>query len=59
MVKDIEKKVNSALSQTTSNSKLIAKNLERTPSQLFDYHSLVERIETLKIKNKELTDELE
>ena len=43
----------------TSNSKVIAENTERISSQQFDYQSLVERIEALETKNKELTDELE
>ena len=58
MIKDIEKKANSALSLATSNSKLIIENTERISSQQFDYPSLAERIETLETKNKELTDEL-
>ena len=59
MIKDIEQKANSALSLATSNSKVIAENTERISSQQFDYQSLVERIEALETKNKELTDELE
>ena len=59
MIKDIEQKANSALSLATSNSKVIAENAERISSQQFDYQSLVERIEALETKNKELTDELE
>ena len=59
MIKDIEQKSNSALILATSNSKVIAKNTERISSQQFDYHSLVERIEEQKTKNKELTDELD
>ena len=59
MVKDIEKKANSVLSLATSNSKVIAENTERISSQQFDYQSLVEKIEMLETKNKELTDELE
>ena len=59
MIKDIEQKANSALSLATSNSKVIAENTERISSQQFDYQSLVERIEMLENKNKELTDELE
>ena len=35
------------------------KNTERISSQQFDYQSLVERIEMLENKNKELADELE
>ena len=59
MIKDIEQKANSALSLATFNSKVIAENTERISSQQFDYQSLVERIEALETKNKELTDELE
>ena len=59
MIKDIEQKANSALSLATSNSKVIAENTERISSQQFDYQLLVERIEALETKNKELTDELE
>ena len=61
MIKDIEQKANSALSLATSNSKLniLPENTERISSQQFDYQSLVERIEALETKNKELTDELE
>ena len=59
MIKGIEQKANSALSLATSNSKVIAENTERISSQQFDYQSLVERIEALETKNKELTDELE
>ena len=59
MIKDIEQKANSALSQTTSSSKVIAENTERISSQQFDYQSLVKRIEAIETKNKELTDELE
>ena len=59
MIKDIEQKVISALSLATFNSKVIAENTERISSQQFDYQSLVERIEALETKNKELTDELE
>ena len=59
MIKDLEQKANSALSLATSNSKVIAENTERISSQQFDYQSLVERIEALETKNKELTDELE
>ena len=40
-------------------AKVIAENTERISSQQFDYQSLVERIETLETKNKELTDKLE
>ena len=58
-IKDIEQKANSALSLATSNSKVIAENTERISSQQFDYQSLVERIEMLENKNKELIDELE
>ena len=58
MIKDIEKKANSALTLATSNSELIIENTERISSQQFDYPSLAERIETLETKNKELTDEL-
>ena len=58
-INDIEQKANSALSLATSNSKVISGNTERISSQKFDYQSLVERIETLETKNKELTDELE
>ena len=59
MIKNIKQKANSALSLATSNSKVIAENTERISSQQFDYQSLVERIEALETKNKELTDELE
>ena len=59
IIKDIKQKSNSALSLATSNSKVIAENTERISSQPFDYQSLVERIEALETKNKELTDELE
>ena len=61
MIKDIEQKANSALSLATSNSKLniLPENTERISSQQFDYQSLVERIEALETKNKELTDALE
>ena len=59
MINDIEQKANSALSLATSNSKVIAENTERISSQQFDYQLLVERIEALETKNKELTDELE
>ena len=59
MIKGIEQKANLALSLATSNSKVIAQNTERTSNQQFDYQSLVERIEALEAKNKELTDELE
>ena len=59
MIKDIEQKANSARSLATSSSKAIAENTERISSQQFDYQSLVERIEALETKNKELTDELE
>ena len=59
MIKDIEQKANSARSLATSSSKVIAENTERISSQEFDYQSLVERIEALETKNKELTDELE
>ena len=59
VIKDIEQKANSALSLATSNSKVIAENTEIISSQEFDYQSLVERIEDLETKNKELTDELE
>ena len=55
----IKQKANSALSLATSNSKVIAENTERISSQQFDYQSLVERIEMLENKNKELIDELE
>ena len=58
MIKDIEQKANSAFSLATSNSKVIAVNAERISSQQFEYQSLVERIEALETKNKELTDEL-
>ena len=59
MIKDIEQETNSALSIATSNPKVIAENTERISNQQFDYQSLVERIEALETKNKELTDELE
>ena len=59
MIKDIKQKANSVLSLATSNSKVIADNTERISSQQFDYQSLVERIEALETRNKELTDELE
>ena len=59
IIKDIEQKANSTLSLATSNSKVIAENTERKSSQQFDYQSLVERIEMLDSKNKELTNELE
>ena len=59
MIKDIEQKANSALSLATSNPKVIAENTEIISSQEFDYQSLVDRIEALETKNKELTDELE
>ena len=59
MIKDIEQKANSALSLAISSSKVVAENTEKISSQQFDYQSLVERIETLETKNKELTDELE
>ena len=59
IIKDIKQKANSALSLATFNSKVIAENTEKISSQQFDYQSLVERIEALEIKNKELTDELE
>ena len=59
MVKDIEQKENSALILATSNPKVIAENTERISSQQFDYQSLVEKIEALVTKNKELTDEIE
>ena len=59
MIKDIdEQKANSALSLVTSNSKVIADSTERISSQQFHYQSLVERIEPLETRNKELTDEL-
>ena len=45
MIKDSEKKANSAISLATSNSKLNAENSERISSQHFDYQSLVERTE--------------
>ena len=44
-IKDIQQKANSALSLTTSNSKVIVENTERISSQQFDYQSLVERIQ--------------
>ena len=44
MIKDIEQKANSALSLTTSSSKVIAENTEKISSQQFDYQSLVERM---------------
>ena len=59
MIRDKKQKANSALSLATSNSRVIAENTERISGQEFDYQSLVERIETLEIKNKELTNELE
>ena len=59
MIKYIKQKENSALGLATSNSKAIAEYTERTSSQQFQYQSLVERIETLETKNKELTGELE
>ena len=59
MIKHIQQKANLALSLATSNSKLIAENTERMSAQQFDYQSLVERIETLETKYKELTYELE
>ena len=59
MIKDIEQKADSALSLATSNSKVIAENTEKISSQQFDYQSLIEGIEALETKNKELTDELE
>ena len=59
MIKDIEQKANSARSLATSSSKVFAENTERISSQQFGYQSLVERIEALETKNKELTDELE
>ena len=49
------RKKNSDLNLAISNSKLTAENTERISNQ-FDYQSLVERIETLETKNKELTD---
>ena len=59
MTKDIdEQKANSALSLATSNTKITAENTESISSQQFHYQSLVERIEPLETKNKELTDEL-
>ena len=58
-IKDVEKKTNSDLNLATSNSKLNAENTERMSNQKFDYQSLVEWIETLENKTKELTDELE
>ena len=58
MMKDIEKKANSALSLAASNSKVIAENTKRISSQQSDYQSSVERIEALKTKKKALTDEL-
>ena len=59
VIKDIEQKANSAFRLASSNSEVIAENTERISSQQFDYQSLVERIEALETKNKELTDELE
>ena len=58
-IKDIKQKTNSALSLATSNSKVTAENTDRIFSQQFDYQSLIERIEALETKNKELTNELE
>ena len=59
MTKDIdEQKANSALSLATSNTKVTAENTESISSQQFHYQSLVERIEPLETKNKELADEL-
>ena len=59
MIKDIEQKANSAFGLASSNSEVIAENAERISSQQFDYQSLVERIEAVETKNKELIDELE
>ena len=58
-IKYIKLKTNSALSLANSNSKVIAENTDRIFSQQFDYQSLIERIEALETKNKELTNELE
>ena len=58
MIKDIDQKANSCLSLATLNSRVIAENTERISSQQFDSQALVERIEMLENKNKELTDEL-
>ena len=58
MIKDIDQKANSCLSLATSISRVIAENTERISSQQFDSQALVERIEMLENKNKELTDEL-
>ena len=59
MMKDIKQKANSALSLATSNSKVVAENTERISGQQFDYHLLVQRMEALETKKKELTGKLE
>ena len=59
LIKNIVKTAKSALDIAMSNSAFIAENAEKISSHVFEYQTLLERLESLETENKVIKEELE
>ena len=59
MIRNLDKTAKSTLDLVISNSALIVENTEDISSHEFEYHTLLERLESLETGNKKINEEVE